>query len=460
MLEEEEGERTEYFTNIIEEIEVSFTYEFVPDYLVNDVNSEVDIFATIQGPSGWQKEILLKSDSGNDSCTTNFPLDLESFDEIINDVEDELGVRYQYFGRNVYDLVLEARVAVSVDTGKEWMTDTFVHPMEISIGAGTLTWDKELNLDERRYQGEFSYKHVGNFGYTIYLTEETALYGAGVTELSSEPYEPPAIISRPPGEVYFPAIVDIMKSSFSYSFVCNKPMTNMVAEVEVIATLEYSEMWQKTFTLVPKTESTGNFVLNFPVDINYFAELANVIRDEIGMGAATHDLTIEAKVHTKADTQFGPIDEVFSHTLIGSLGMTTLTWGEELEKSEEGTIEVTEYLTDPDLPAYRLWSQIVTGLLLLIFLFVLWHAIWARPVMSKIDEEAARAKKKHKKVIVDIKELPLAEPREIVVLISSLDELIKVADNLLKPVLHQAQVGKHTYCVIDGLTRYEYISKR
>jgi hypothetical protein len=460
MLEEKEGEGAEYFTNIIEEIEVSFTYEFVPDYRVNDVNSEIDIFAIIQGPSGWQKEILLKSDSGDDSCTTNFPLDLESFDEIINDVEDELGVRYQYFGRNVYDLVLEARVAVSVDTGKEWMTDTFVQPMKISIGAGTLTWDKELSLDERRYRGEFSYKHVGNFGYTIYLTEETALYGAGVTELSSEPYEPPAIISRPPGEVYFLAIVDIMKSSFSYSFVCNQPVTNMVAEVEVIATLEYSEMWQKTFTLVPKTESIGNFVLNFPVDINYFAELANVIRDEIGMGAATHDLTIEATVHTKADTQFGPIDEVFSHTLIGSLGMTTLTWGEELEKSEEGTIEVTEYLTDPDLPAYRLWSQIVTGLLLLIFLFVLWHAVWARTVMSKGDEEAARAKKKHKKVIVDIEELPPAEPSVTVVSISSLDELIKAADNLLKPVLHQVQAGKHTYCVIDGLTRYEYIRKR
>lgn len=460
ILEEEEEERAEYFTNIIEKIKVSFTYEFVPDYWVKDVNSEVDIFAIIHGPSGWQKEILLRSDSGDDSCTTNFPLDLESFDEIINDIEDELGVRYQYFRENVYDLVIEARVAVSVDTGKEWLTDTFVQPMEISIGAGTLTWDKELNLEERQYQGEFSYKHVGNFGYTIYLTKETALYGTGVTELSSEPYEPPVIISLPPGEVYFPAIVDIMKSSFSYSFFCDQPVTNMVAEVEVIATLEYSEMWQKTFTLVPKTESTGNFVLNFPVDINYFAELANVIRDEIGMGAATHDLTIAATVHTRADTQFGPIDEVFTHTLIGSLGMTTLTWDEELEKSEEGTIEVTEYFTDPDLPAYRLWSQIVTGLLLLILLFVLWHAIWARPVMSKGDKEAARAKKKHKKVIVDVKELPPAKPRETVVPISSLDELIKAADNLLKPVLHQDQAGTHTYCVIDGLTRYEYIRKR
>ncbi len=458
---EEEADSIQYFSNIIEEIEANFTYEFAPDYRVNEVNSDVDIFAIIHGPSGWQKEILLKSGSGYDSCTVSFPLDLENFNEIINDIEDELGVRYQYSEENVYDLVIEARVTINVDTGKEWVTDTFVQPMALNISEGTLTWDNELDLVERRYQGEFSYKHVGNFGYTLWLIESgTALYGTEVTEISSEPYEPPVIISRPPGEVYFPEIVDIMKSSFYYSFACDQPVTNMVAEAEIIVTLEYSEMWQKTFTLVPKTESTGDFVLNFPVDINYFAELANVIRDELGMGAATHDLTIEATVHTQAYTQFGPIDEVFTHTLTGSLGATTLTWSEELEKSEEGTIEGIDFFTDPDLPAYRLWSQIVTGLLLLIFLFVLWHAIWARPIMSKIDEEAFRAKKKHKNVIVDIKELPSAKARETVIPISSLDELIKAADSLLKPVLHQAEANKHTYCVIDGSTRYEYISKR
>ena len=432
--EEEETESTQYFSNIIEEINVSFTYAFDPDYWVNEVNSDVDIFAIIHGPSGWQKEVLLKSGSGDDSCTVSFPLDLDYFNEIINDIENELGVRYQYTETNVYNLIIEARVNVNVDTGKEWIEDTFVQPMEIGIGADTLTWDTELNLAERRYQGEFGYKHVGNFDYTLGLTKETVLYGPEIMELGPEPYEPPVIISRPPGETYFPRIVDIMKSSFTYRFDCDQEVTNITAEAEIIATLEYTDMWQKTFTLVPKTESTGDIELNFPVDVNYFAELANVIRDEIGMGAATYDLTIEATVNTKADTQFGPIDEVFTHTLTGSLGATTLTWDEELEKSEEGTIEVIETFTDPDLRAYRLWSQIVTGLLLLIFLFVLWHAIWAKPVMSRIDREAARAKKKHKNVIVDIKELPEAKPEETVVPMSSLDELIKAADSLFKPV--------------------------
>lgn len=466
--EEEEG--PQYFTNIIESIDISFTYEFIPDYITGFTYSDVDIFAIIHGPSEWQKEVLLKSSSGGETCTVSFPLELETFDEIINDIEEELGVR-SYTEVNEYDLVIEARVNVRTERDQEWLEDTFVQPMEISVGQDTLDWDNELDLVERRYLGEFSYKHVGNFGYTLLLNEGgTALYGTEVTEISSEPYEPPEIISRPAGEVYFPALIDIMKASFSYRFDCDQPVTNLMQEVTITAVLEhpavnipeeYTEVWEKTFTLVPKTEKMSEFVVYFPVDINYFANLIEIIREEIALGAPSNTITINAEVHTTANTEVGPIDEVFTHTLEGALtGTATLIWSTELEKTENGTIETTKIVTDPDLPAYRLWSRIVTGLLLLVVLFVVWHAIWAKPVMSKLKEEAFRAKKKHKNVIVDIKELPPAKPEETVVPISSLDELIAAADSLFKPVLHQAETDRHTYCVIDGLTRYEYISKR
>jgi hypothetical protein len=344
--------------------------------------------------------------------------------------------------------------------------------MEISVGRGTLEWDKELNLVQRQYHegnyGGFSYKHVGNFSYTIRLIEGTTLYGPDVKTLSPEPYWPPVIISRSPGEVYFPKLVDIMKSSFSYRFVCDQSVTNLTEEAEVTATLkhpavnipeEYTEMWQKNFTLMPKTEQSGDFVLDFPVDVNYFGKLTDVIREEIGMGAPTHNLIIEAKVHTKAETQFGPIDSVFTQTLKGVLGLTTVIWDKELKKSEPGTIQSTKIITDPNVKKYQLWSRVLLGVLLLGFLFVVWHVILARPVMSRIEQEALQAKKKHKNVIVDIIELPAAKPEEVVITIRSLDELIKAADSLLKPVLHQAEADKHTYCVIDGLTRYAYISE-
>ena len=143
----------------------------------------------------------------------------------------------------------------------------------------------------------------------------------------------------------------------------------------------------------------------------------------------------------------------------GKLGTTAITWDDELEKSETGTIESTRIVTDPNVGRYRTFSIVALAVILVGYLFVVWNVIRARPLMSKVEEEAFKAKRKYKNVIVDIVELPVAKPEEAVVTVGSLDELVKAADSLFKPVLHQTEAGKHTYCVIDGLTRYEYIGK-
>jgi hypothetical protein len=57
-------------------------------------------------------------------------------------------------------------------------------------------------------------------------------------------------------------------------------------------------------------------------------------------------------------------------------------------------------------------------------------------------------------VIVDVGELPPIGAKELVIPIGSVDELVRTADALLKPVLHHAEADKHTYCVIDGAIRY------
>lgn len=473
-----------YFTNIIDDIDVTFTYDLVRDSPAREVSCDVDIVAIITGPSGWQKEIPLAEESKQGSYViVEFPLKLDEFDKIINTIEDELGIRpeqpeyeyeyeYQYVPDegyvpvevsrlrkpepNIYDLVIEARVDVEAYTESGWIEDSFVQPMALHIDRGTLEWDNELNLVQRRYYSGFSYKHVGNFDYTIELGENS-LYEPDVSTLSPKSYEQPPVIPRPAGEVYFPQIVDIMKGNFSYQFVCDRPVTNLVEEVELTALLEYPEMWSKTFTLVPTSRKSDDFTVNFIVDVNYLNELANTIGQEIGVGATSLDLTIEAVVHTSADTDFGPIDEVFTHTLEGELERGTLIWKGELDKKEPGTIEETRTIINPNVDRDRLLSRILLALILLGFVFVVWNASRIRG--PALEEEARRAKKKFKKVIVDVAELPTIRFEETIIRFDSLDELATAADTLLKPVLHQATANKHTYCVIDGLTRYEYISE-
>lgn len=226
---------------------------------------------------------------------------------------------------------------------------------------------------------------------------------------------------------------------------------------------QFTNVWSKTITLVPATQEPGDFSVDFPLDVNYLGALAQAIDQETGSGTTTYNLSIEAKVHTTARAPFGPIDETFTQTMNGTLSASALMWDKELQKKDPHTVKGTRTVIDPNVDKYRTWSVVLLVLILLGGSFVVWNIIRARPVISRAGKEALRAKKKYKNAIMDVGDLPGPRPDEVVIPVPSLDELVKAADNLFKPVLHKtlqnAEAEQHAYCVIDGLTRYEYTSE-
>ena len=462
----EEAEPSLYFTNIIDKIDVEFNYAFIADRPNTKLSINVDIVAIVTGPSGWQQEVPLSStDSTGSNFTSGFPLKLDEFDELINEIEEELEIRRPDFtGENIYDLLIEARVAVKGYAGAEQINDTFVQPMEIRVGRGTLEWDAKLTLSQRKSDGGFSYKHQGNFTYTIWL-KENSLYESRT--LGPGMYSPPSLIALPPGEITFPRLTDIMKTGFSYQFQSDKPVRNLTEEVLVTATLEFSQIWHKTFILVPKSQKSGDFGVDFSVDINFFNELANTIKNEIGMGPPTHVLTIKAEVHTRAETDFGYIDEVFTQTMKGELGPSVIIWSGELKNSKAGSIMGTKL--EPNTEKFiglsageaTIVLPTVAAITLPFAIYLLIINIIYKPIPpSRLEKEARRTKKKHKGLIVDVEELPDVKDQAVTVIsLSSLDDLIATAENLFKPVLHKAEEERHTYCVMDDTTRYEYTSE-
>ena len=176
------------------------------------------------------------------------------------------------------------------------------------------------------------------------------------------------------------------------------------------------------------------------------------------MGAASYDLAIQATVHTTGDTESGRIDKTVTHSLQGQLGMTTFTLKGSLASQQPGAIVENRMVPVGGTWVFRALS--LAGLVLVVFtlLFVLRNSRQAQAVaISGLEEEALRAKRKHKGVIVDVGELPPAGAGETIIPIGSVDELVGIADALLKPVLHHAAADKHTYCVIDGSARYVYV---
>jgi len=269
-----------------------------------------------------------------------------------------------------------------------------------------------------------------------------------------------------PGEVIFSKLVDRIDATFHYKFKSSRPIRELSQEMTITAVLENPEVWSKKFVLVPRTKKSGDFSVNFPLDINHFTEMLDAIRSETGVPAESYNLTITADVHTVAQTDFGPIDEVFSQTLSTALGKGTLEWNEELTKSEPSSITTSQMIPNPSkyvglsVSGARNLSTALAGVFFLFLLFSVVLYIKFKPEkLSQIEREAQRASKKYGSRMAEATSQTLLEGEKIISL-GSMEDLIKVADELGKPIIHQAPTTPeepHAYYVFDGATRYQYV---
>jgi hypothetical protein len=452
----EEGTAPVFFRKIIDEARLAFSYNFSCSQPLSGVTNKVVVSAIAENPGVWQKEVpILEETHGGQEFEVDFPLELESLESVVEDIMAEIGVAsYQN------QFVIRADVHTTAVTGQgQIIEDDFNHQITVVIKAYTLEFEGNLERSGTGIEDGISYSQEGWFEYEIYLKPNT-LYETDVLRSKASPVAPPSSPSQTlgPGLVYFPRIVDSIEASFSYQFLSDKPATNLVEEVEVKAVLEHPDMWGKSFTLVPKTSYRGPLMVDFPVDIKAFNTVTDTLRTELGVAAVSYDLTIQVTVHTTADIASGHVDQVFTQSLQGQLGTTTFTLRGNLAKQQPGAIVEYRTVPVPSTWVFRILS--LAGLVLVVFalLFVLRNSRQPQAVpISSMEEEALRAKRKHKGVIVDVVELPPAGAGEAVIPIGSVDELVGIADALLKPVLHHTKAERHTYCVIDSGVRYMYV---
>ena len=225
----------------------------------------------------------------------------------------------------------------------------------------------------------------------------------------------------------------------------------------------------KRFILLPRTDKSGSFTITTPLDLNHFAELFQTFQEETGAPASSPELTIKYNVHTIAQTNFGTIDEVFSQTLSTTLNKATLEWNEKLVKSAPGSIESSRMIPNPKryqgLSVYvvRNLAAVLSGIFFLLFGFSVWLQLKFKRVavseIERIEKEVRLTKKKYGGRMVEATDQTPLKGEKIIPL-GSIEDLIKVADELGKPIIHQAPATaerSHTYYVFDGLIRYEYL---
>jgi len=439
-----------YFRKIIDTMDVSFSYVFTPDEPVTQVTEEVEISVVLASPGNWQKELILvprTSKTGN--FTIPVPLNLSEIQAVAATIAQEIG----FSGST--DVTLKASVHVVADTGSGRLEDDFVQTVGIEEEGANLQWVGNLGVVQKGFYEQLRYEHRGRFDYTIKLKPNT-LFGP-ITLKSDSHQQPPTTLS--PGKSLDTTKIEFIDGTFSYQFDCDQPLTQDWATVEVIGGVQNPGYWTETFVLVPERQERGDFTTTFAMDPTAFTDLIDSAVEQTGSSASSYNLFITANVHMFGETDYGTIDESFSQSLTGTSTGATITWDSALDRSQSGSISETVTVANSVWPA-RGGAIGALALVLLLGSYVVWNYAHVKPVaLSAVEEEARRVRKKHKDVIVDVEELPTAILGEMVASMNSLEELVKAADALLKPVLHKAEPGKHTYRVIDGVMAYEYVSR-
>jgi len=443
-----------YPTEIIDRFDMTFTYLFKPDKPVTRISEEVEVTAIVTSIEEGTEEIaLLPRRTETGEFTTDFTLDMS--DNI-----------------SVSNITVNAYVYTTVETDTGPIFEIFTQSLAMNSNGPLLEVNADLIRTELGYIGGLSYEQLGCFDYEVYLKPDSPFGAITLKPPLVIPPPPPPMPPPPPaktagpGELVFAKLMDKMDMTFSYEFKSSGPVNQVAEEVEITAVLENPEVWSKSFVLVPPTRKNGDFTISLPLDLDQFYELFTTIQAETGAPDSPPAITIKADVHTVADTDFKRIDEVFSQTLSPTLKGGILEWNQELVKSTPGSIESSRIIPNPEkylrlsVSGIRNLSASVAGIIFLLCAYLVWLNLKFKPVkLTKIEKEVNLAKKKYGERMAE--STNQAPPMvENTISLDSMDDLIKIADELGKPIIHQAPTTaeqSHTYYVFDGFTRYEYL---
>lgn len=166
-------------------------------------------------------------------------------------------------------------------------------------------------------------------------------------------------------------------------------------------------------------------------------------------------------------TGVGRIDEVYTQSMKGTFKGNVLEWDKELAKTQPGAVKETRIVPNPtsypglSVIEVKILSVALASIFFLSFAFSLVLLLTSKPVEISASERAALGiKKKYGERMAEaIGQTPVKD--EKIIYLGSMADLITVADELGKPVIHVAlgaSRDSHVYFVLDGTTRYQYMA--
>jgi hypothetical protein len=255
-----------------------------------------------------------------------------------------------------------------------------------------------------------------------------------------------------------------MDVTYNYKFASDKTMSNVATDVSVDAVIEAPGLWSKKFRLLA-TKKGGDFNLSFPVDVGLYGDLLETIRSETGASADSYNLIIAANIHAVADTSAGKIDTTFTQNMNGTFKGNVLEWDKALTATKPGAINELRSVPNPmsylglSIVEVKILSIALASIFFLSLTFSLMLFVTSKAAaIPDTERETLEIKKKYGERMAEATG-QTAKSAGNVIYLSSMADLVTVADELGKPIIHELSgppPETHVYFVLDGTTQYRY----
>jgi hypothetical protein len=268
------------------------------------------------------------------------------------------------------------------------------------------------------------------------------------------------------GPVYL-RITESISFSSTYTFQSNKQANaNITYSVE-----EYVQSTTWTKQLNTTTETTINTlgtnieipIANIPsISVNTIQSLAAQLDQEIGVYSSEYNATVTIKIQTTAETTEGTINEQFNPTLTLTFKRGTSAGDilniQGLENTKTGAITQENTIHNDWVINQRYASYGLTAVALVGLTSTSWAYTKTQPTkLEKPEKYLEEIIEPYEDIITEVTQEPTYNTPLTTMPMKSMEDLVKIADNLTKPILHIEKVGNnHVFYVIDGTTRYEY----
>jgi hypothetical protein len=317
-----------------------------------------------------------------------------------------------------------------------------------------------------RFVPEYTYKHDARLNYSVHL-KPNILFGE--TTLDS-------------GQNYFTKVIDGIDVLFSYDF-RGEPANEVKGTYEIRAVLvsgdlsaelegkagKGTKLWEKASVIIPATPFTGqsgsvSIKETFPLILQDFESQAKTISEELGIAPRQQYVKLLGLVKTSASLSSRELSaKELEASLVVPLNQSYFTLTSK-QASAQDSIGRTEVVVLSDVIERRegaLRSTLITGGIAGVFGILVLLRLALRPVGRK-TQPAYIVPRRYRDRVAEANGQANYLAGDVVSLLS-FEDLIKVADEAGKPILHQTFANdsdiRDAFYVNDGSVRYAYLVK-